>query len=153
MDKKQQTQARLIVVLGIIQQLLDTRQATLFGKLALTKSQFSVLNHFTHNPKRSWLVTELAEVMEMNQPGITKTVSVLIDKGLLLVKADVGDKRKRHLSITSKGMKMCQDMMKALLPDISHCFSEWDEQDLSQFGGHLETLMSWLDNHRDDILF
>ncbi len=64
MNQRQQTEARLMVVLNIIQQLLNSRQKTLFSHQELTTTQFGLLNHFTHNPERSWMVTELAEVME-----------------------------------------------------------------------------------------
>lgn len=151
MNQRQQTEARLMVVLNIIQQLLTSRQKTLFSHQELTTTQFGLLNHFTHNPERSWLVTELAEVMEMNQPGITKTVTALLERGLLSATPDKSDGRKRHLKITQQGLKMCADTLTSLLPDISHCFADWQDGDLTQMQGHLETLMTWLDNHRDDI--
>ena len=151
MDKRQQTETRITVVLGIIQQLMGTRQNKLFAHQPLTTSQFGVLNHFTHKPDRSWLTTELAQVMEMNQPGITKTVSVLLDKGLLKATVDKDDARKRHLKITRQGLGTCEKIMMSLLPDISHCFSDWQDQDLAELNSQLETLMKWFDNHRDDI--
>jgi DNA-binding MarR family transcriptional regulator len=151
MNEREQTGARLMVTLNIIQQLMGTRQNKLFSQTPLTNTQFGILNHFSHNPNQSWLISELAQVMEMNQPGITKTVTVLIDKALLSATPDTFDRRKRHLRITQKGLRMCDDIMKSLLPDISHCFADWEQGDLSQMQGHLEVLMTWLDNHRDDI--
>ncbi|MEH6345382.1 MAG: MarR family winged helix-turn-helix transcriptional regulator [Bermanella sp.] len=153
MNKRQQTQARTMVVLGIVQQLLTTRQAKLFGNTPLTPSQFALLNHFTHSPKRSWLVSELAEVMEMNQPGITKTVTVLLEKDLLKATQDKTDKRKRHLNITAIGLKMCEDILKSLSPDISHCLADWQDEELNRFNSDLEKLMGWLDDHREDIKY
>ncbi len=151
MDKRQQTETRTMVLLGIIQQLMGTRQNKLFAQQPLTTSQFGVLNHFTHNPDRSWLITELAQVMEMNQPGITKTVSVLLDKGLLKATVDKEDARKRHLKITQQGLGTCEKIMMSLLPDISHSLGDWQDEDLTSLNSQLETLMKWFDNHRDDI--
>jgi DNA-binding MarR family transcriptional regulator len=153
MDKRQQTETRLMVVLNIIQKLLNTRQSKLFSHQELTVTQFGLLTHFTHNPERSWLVTELAEVMEMNQPGITKTVTALLEKGLLSATLDKHDRRKRHLKITQQGQTSCADTMQSLMPDISHCFSDWEDGDLTQMEDSLETLMTWLDNNRDDIKY
>jgi DNA-binding MarR family transcriptional regulator len=82
LDMRQQTEVRMTVLLGIIQQLLTTRQNRLFAHRELNLSQFGLLNHFTHDPERNWTITELVEVMEMNQPGITKIASELLDKGL-----------------------------------------------------------------------
>jgi len=150
-EQRQQTEVKLIVLLGIIQQLMTTRQGKLFSNNSVNPSQFAVLNHFTHTPDRSWTVTELADVMEMNQPGITKIVSVLMEKNLLKARPDDQDKRKRHLMITAQGMQLCSDTFISLMPDVSHAFASWDNPDLDQFKGYLEKLMGWLDNHRDDI--
>ena len=145
---REQTQVRMTVLLGIIQQLMTTRQNRLFEGKKLTLSQFGVLNHFTHEPDRSWTVTDLAEVMEMNQPGITKIVTLLINEGLLSSTPDLVDKRKRFLKITRQGKLLCDDTFRSLLPEISQVFGEWDDRSLKQFHQHLETLMGWLDSNR-----
>ncbi|PMJ90740.1 MarR family winged helix-turn-helix transcriptional regulator [Vibrio sp. 10N.261.55.A7] len=145
------TEAKLIVQLGIVRQLMATREAKLFSKLPLNSSQFGVLNHFTHNPDRSWTVTELADVMEMNQPGITKIISVLLDKNLLESISDSQDKRRRYLKITTQGQTVTKDIMSALMPDVSHVFSNWQDDELMQLQGNMEKLMRWLDENRDDF--
>lgn len=151
LEDRKQIEVRLMVRLGIINQLMTTRLGKLFVDVELNPSQFGVLNHFTHEPHRSWMVTELADVMEMNQPGITKIVSLLSSKGLLDVQEDELDKRKRRLKITSKGIQLCNDVIKTLLPDIAHTFDSWDDEKLSELYHHMDQLMRWLDEHRDDI--
>lgn len=148
LDQREETQVRMTVLLGIIQQLMTTRQNRLFEGMQLTLSQFGVLNHFTHDPDRSWTVTELADVMEMNQPGITKIVTILLDKGFLSATADKLDRRKRYLKITKKGQVLCDETFRSLLPEISQVFSEWDDRALKQFHRHLEKLTCWLDSNR-----
>ena len=137
-----------MVVLGIINQLLTTRFSKLSKNQTLNQSQFSVLNHFTHNPEKSCLVSELANVMEMNQPGITKIVTFLVGKKLLKSSADSIDKRKKHLTITTLGLRVCQDMIQSLLPDISLSLAEWGDKDLTRMRSDLEKLMIWLDENR-----
>jgi hypothetical protein len=66
LTQREQTQVRMTVLLGIIQQLMTTRQNRQFEGKELTLSQFGLLNHFTHVPDRSWTITDLANVMEMN---------------------------------------------------------------------------------------
>jgi len=148
---RQQTEVQLMVHLGIIRQLMATREAKLFENMPLNPSQFGVLNHFSHAPKRSWTVTELATVMEMNQPGITKIVSVLLTKKLLESISDSDDKRRRHLKITVLGIKLCDEVLSSLLPDISYIFGNKDDDEILQMQAHIEQLMHWLDEHRDDI--
>ncbi|WP_432473052.1 MarR family winged helix-turn-helix transcriptional regulator [Amphritea sp. HPY] len=151
MNNRKETEVRLMVLLGIIRQLMASREAKLFADLSLNPSQFGVLNHFTHDPQRSWTVTELAEVMEMNQPGITKIVTVLLAKGLLLSQSDADDKRRRYLNISPQGLRMCSDIFDALGPDISYLFDGWENAELSKMQQQLDKLMRWLDEHRDDI--
>ncbi len=148
MNIRTQNEMRVMIVQGIIQQLMTTRKNKMFKKLALTTSEFSILSHFSHNPKRSWTVSELAEVMEMNQPGITKLVAHLIEKLALSVHVDKFDKRKRHLLITQQGLRLCTEVMEKLQPDISLCFKDWQDEELAQLLKNNEKLMSWLDNNR-----
>lgn len=150
-SNREDTEVRLTILFGILQQLMTTRQNKLFAKLELTLSQFGLLIHFTHNPNRSWLVTELAEVMEMNQPGITKIASQLIEKNLLIATADTKDKRKKHLKISDKGLKACSSTMAAFSPDIQNIYSAFEDEELGDLSQHLEKLMSWLDSNRDNI--
>lgn len=148
LNQREQTQVRMTVLLGITQQLMTTRHNHHFEGREITLSQFAVLNHFTHTPEKSWTVTDLAEVMEMNQPGITKIITVLVNKDLLISTASQSDKRKRYLKITEEGLKLCRDTFKSLLPDISQVFGDWDDDSLMQFHQHLEKLVSWLDTNR-----
>ena len=148
LNQRQQTQVRMTVLLGIIQQLMTTRQNRQFEGKELTLSQFGLLNHFTHEPDKSWTVTNLADVMEMNQPGITKIVTMLVNESLLSSTPDELDKRKRYLKITHKGLELCDDTFKSLLPEISNVFGEWDDGSLKQFHQQLEKLMGWLDANR-----
>jgi len=84
----------------------------------------------------------------MNQPGITKIVTLLVDKRLLESNTDSRDKRKRHLKITPLGLSVCQSMIQSLLPDISLTLSGWDDQELSGLRDDLQKLMPWLDDNR-----
>lgn len=149
LKKREKTEVRMTVLFGIIRQLMTTQQNRFFADRELTLSQFGVLYHFVHDQQRSWTITELANVMEMNQPGITKIVSVLLDKGLLQSRLDEIDKRKRHLTISQKGLVFCEDTFRALLPGISQMFAGWNDSSLNEFHQHLEKLMLWLDDNRD----
>ena len=148
LNQREQTQVRMTVLLSIIQQLMTTRQNRQFEGKELTLPQFGLLNHFTHEPDRSWTITDLADVMEMNQPGITKIVTILVDKKLLISTLDKCDKRKRYLKITPKGLELCADTFKSLLPEISTVFGDWVDGSLKQFHQQLEKLMAWLDANR-----
>lgn len=151
MKERIQNEVKLMTQIGIIQQLLATRQAKHFAKLELSYSQFTILKHFSNNPEKEWTITSLADVMEMNQPGITKVVSKLIDKNLLSAKSDSQDARKKHLKITPQGLSLCDKIIRSLIPDISNMLSSWDDNQLIDMQIHIEKLMRWLDENRDNI--
>ncbi|AGH81016.1 hypothetical protein PCNPT3_05370 [Psychromonas sp. CNPT3] len=148
MNIRQQNELRLMIVNGIIQQLMDTRTNKLFKNFEISKSEFSLLCHFSHKPERSWIISELVEVMEMNQPGISKLVAALSENAMLCAKTDKFDKRKRHISITSKGLQICKDVMQKLKPDINLYFADWQDQEVLQMLKYSEKLMLWLDNNK-----
>ncbi|MDO6525249.1 MarR family winged helix-turn-helix transcriptional regulator [Motilimonas sp. 1_MG-2023] len=148
MNLTEQKQQRIMIQLGIIQQLMTTRTHQLFKNFSINPSEFSLLSHFSHQPTRSWTISELANVMEMNQPGITKLVASLLDKSALHAEVDAQDKRKRHLTITKQGLNLCGEIMQKLQPDISACFADWQDQELDQLLATSEKMMRWLDDNR-----
>ena len=152
MTERVQLEIRTIVLLGIIGQLQTTREEKLFAGLEINRSQFAVLNHFTHTPERSWTVSELAEVMEMNQPGITKIVQHLLTKKMLATHVDQQDSRKKQLKITPAGLQYCGQTLSLLLPDIQQIFAGWDDSTLIGLQTHLEKLKDWLDDNRDTVI-
>ena len=56
----------------------------------------------------------------------------LIEKSALTAEVDQFDKRKRHLTISKKGLQLCAEIMQKQQPDISLCFSDWQDQGLQQ---------------------
>ena len=148
MNSRQQNEQRLMIVTGINQQLIQTRTKKLFKNFTISTSEFSLLSHLRHNPERSWIISELVEVMEMNQPGITKLVASLCNKSAINTEVDKFDRRKRHISISQKGLQICNEVLQKLQPDISLCFSDWQDSELQMMLTSSEKLMAWLDENR-----
>ena len=152
MTERVQLEIWTTVLLGIVGQLQTTRQEKLFSRLEINRSQFTVLHHFSHTPERSWTVSELAAVMEMNQPGITKIIQRLVAKKMLVAHADAQDSRKKQLKITQSGLNFCSQTLLLLLPDVQQIFADWDDSALIDLEAHLEKLKDWLDNNRDTVI-
>ncbi len=150
--QRQQLEYRITVLLGIIQQLQTTRHNKMLRQFDLNRSQFSVLCHFALQPARQCTISQLAEVMEINQPGITKIVRKLMERGFIDQTEGDRDRRKKRLFITPAGLGIVEQCQRAVAPDNAYCFAGWAHEELAGFESSLDKLKCWLDTHRDDIL-
>ncbi len=143
-NHKQEIAGNIATLLGITSHLYTARMNKLLSKYGFTLSQFSVLSHCDE----SWTISRLAEVMEINQPGITKIVQKLISEGFLNAKKDQSDSRRKHLVITPLGMEELQKIYKHLDADIEIWFAEWDLKSMELFSNQLQVLSTWLSQNR-----
>jgi DNA-binding MarR family transcriptional regulator len=140
---------RVLILIGIINQLATTRLNRVLSELDLPMAQFTLLTHFSHNPEKGWTVTQLAKVMEVNQPGMTKTTQRLLKKGLLKVVQEKVDKRIKTFYVTKAGLASLSSAWEKLLPDVVDLSSKWKAEDLDQLRLLLERLKNQLDEARD----
>ena len=140
--------ARAMTLIGIIDQLFTTRATAILKSTGLPYPRFGLLHHFGFNPSRGWTIGELAIVMEMNQPAITKLVQRLIDQGYLETRADDSDRRIKRCFITQAGLAARQAAINALGPDVVKAFDGWKTKEITDLVAPLERLKSWLDDHR-----
>jgi DNA-binding MarR family transcriptional regulator len=139
---------QLATLLGIASQMYTSRMNTLLEPHGLSLSQLSVLSHCSRHADQSWTVSRLAEVMEINQPGITKIVQKLLARDLLTALADPDDARKKHLHITPAGIAELQAIYGALAEDVESWFAGWTVPGMEDFKASLQSLIAWFDSHR-----
>jgi len=140
---------RILILVGIINQLATTRLNRVLSELDLPIAQFSLLTHFSHNPQRGWTVTRLAKVMEVNQPAMTKTTQRLLKKGYLSVQQAQSDKRIKNYFVTGNGMQTLSSAWEKLSPDMQELRSSWQDSDVETLQELLEKLKTQLDESRD----
>ena len=134
--------------LGIISQLSAARSRLLLDD-DLPMSLFTILNHFQRlGGDRT--ITDLARAFQVPQPGMTKSVKKLLDRGLLRMEGDPQDGRRKRLFITDAGQRAHQEALSRLAPDLGHVFGDWQTEDLRELDGYLFRLRRWLDTHRQD---
>lgn len=149
LTEKQQSSINVLISLGIINQLTDAWLSKALTPHGINQSQFNLLNHFSHNPDKEWTISQLADVMQMNQPGITKVVNKLSEFGLIDIRKDEQDGRKKWLKINQRGLDKVQSAFFSFLPTIDKCFEQWSEPQLQEMLEHSQRLQTWLDNNRD----
>ncbi|MCG8335213.1 MAG: MarR family transcriptional regulator [Proteobacteria bacterium] len=140
---------RIFLLIGIINQLATTRLNRVLGEIDLPMAQFSLLAHYSNSPERGWTVTELARVMEVNQPAMTKTTQRLLKKGYLKMVQEKADKRVKSFYVTENGLKVLLSAWDKLGPDITRIAQEWNSEDLKTLESLLEKLKTQLDEARD----
>jgi DNA-binding MarR family transcriptional regulator len=137
----------VVIRLGILSQLFQTRVSAILQPLDLTYNQLTVLSHL-ERLGRQQTIGELAEAIEMNQPGVTKLVKRLEDGGLVAVAAGADDRRRRLVSITPAGAERMGNAMMTLFPDVAGWFDSWADEDVDQLGRLVGRLVGWLDENR-----
>jgi DNA-binding MarR family transcriptional regulator len=135
---------RGIVDFFITHDLLRMRIEKAMRPLALNLTHMSLLNHFASRPQEALTVTHLANVMSINQPGITKAVGALVDKGCLEKVDSREDARVKHLKITKAGLMLLDQARGACFPAVEQAFSSLDDNLLAEFTMTLSSLKSHL---------
>ena len=143
---------RIINWIGIIDQLAGNAANRLLAPLDLPLPQFIVLNHFSYRPgaeSGGHTIMALARALQQPQPGITKTVQKLVDKGFLVERANPRDGRSKLLQMTPKGIAAHQAAIAVLMPELARAFDGWPAEDMQRLFADLDRLKLWLDADRD----
>lgn len=146
LNARQQLQWELLTSLGIISQLMEDRARQTFPE-DLPRPLFSILSHMTRLGGDK-TVTDLARAFQVPQPGMTKSVQKLLDRGYLRAEVDPEDARRKRLFMTGAGSEAYFAALKRLAPDADLIFAEWELGDMQHLQAHLFRLRRWLDTHR-----
>lgn len=147
-DKRAPFIQRGIVDFMIAHDLLSYQIEKALRPLELNLTQMSLLNHFSWQPDKAQTITELAKVMGINQPGITKAVNSLVDKRCLVKEDFAEDARVKLVKITGAGLALLNQARAVCYPDIERTFGALNDAELEAFTGNLNKLKTYLDSHR-----
>jgi DNA-binding MarR family transcriptional regulator len=142
---------QIINWIGVIAQLVRTRNNQILSGSDLSYPQFVMLLHFCHEPEREWTVTALASAFQTNQPGVTKTVQKLLKKRYLEARVDENDSRMKHLRVTRRGLRARDQAVARLAPDLSQFLKSWKPSEIAELHRLLGRLKNQLDESRDSV--
>ena len=140
---------QILTWIGVSQQLVVTRMNRLLKSTGLPFAQFVMLNHFGARQDERWTATRLADAFETGQPGVSKTLRRLVDKGYLRIEPDPVDGRVKYHALTVKGKVMYEEALRRLSPEVGLIFAEWNAKDIDALHARLFQLKTWLDENRE----
>ena len=134
---------------GVAQQLMVTRLNRTIADIDLPFAQFIMLNHFRAFADEGHTIGRLANAFETGQPGVSKTVARLVEKGYLRAEPDPKDGRSRQIYLTEAGAAAHRDALMRIAPDAALIFRDWPAGDIDELHRLIFKLKSWLDENRD----
>lgn len=147
LTERERLQWELLTSVGIIAQLMEERGRHVLPP-DLPRPLFSILNHMVRLGDDT-TVTDLARAFQTPQPGMTKSVQKLLDRGLLRAETDTEDARRKRLFLTVAGRAAHADALRRLGPDAELIFAGWSTAELADLQKPLFRLRRWLDENRD----
>ncbi|MEM7079005.1 MAG: MarR family winged helix-turn-helix transcriptional regulator [Pseudomonadota bacterium] len=133
---------------GVIAQLNRTRVNRRLAATQLPYPLFVLLRHFAHDPARAWTINQLSDAFQTAQPGMSKRISKLVALGLLDMRPDEMDGRKKWFSLNAKGLALLEARSAEIRELDRSAFDGWSSADIDQLHASLYRLKSHLDDNR-----
>lgn len=122
-------QGRVVRELTAVHRLTETRLNRSLRPLGLTLTQVTVLTQLIGRPE-GVSVGRLAELMEINQPGVSKILTTLAAGGAVEVTAVAGDGRRRVARLTPAGWQLIVAARTAMHPEATEILGDLDDASL-----------------------
>ncbi len=133
--------------IGIISQLSGTMLDRALPD-GMTRSQFTVLNHFVRLGGPRSLV-ELARSFQVTKGAMTNTTTKLRAKGLISISPDPKDGRGKLVDITEAGRAKREQCIAELSTTFASMREAFPPQVIGPLMEPMTRIRKWLDEHRD----
>ena len=98
-------------------------------------------------------VSDLAELLGVDAPAITRKVQQLERLGYVAIEPDADDKRAKRITLTKSGEKTIERITLAINHRLTRLFTGWSEQEVTTFSSSLDkfahALTDEMENDRD----
>lgn len=119
----------------------------------LDKAGFALLFKLERHGDSPLRVTDLAELLGVDSPTVTRKVQQLERLGFVTREADAEDGRATRIQLTRAGRDTLERVMKAHRERLARQFEEWSDKDVKTFAHLLErfstTLRMEMETYRD----
>ncbi len=93
-----------------------------------------------HHAKSALRVSELAELLGIDTPGVTRKVQQLERLGYVSIQPEVEDKRAKRVALTPSGDETLQRVMAAGKKRLGRLFVGWTKQEIEELTGSMGKL-------------
>ena len=137
-----------IALFGIIARVYlisKPRISKTLGEFGLTREMFDVLATLRRSgPPYRLTPTQLSHSLVLTGPGMTNRLDRLEEAGLVLRTPDSRDRRSVHISLTSEGFKLIEEVTPQLADSERRLLASFDPDKTRQLIGLLEELAAHL---------
>ena len=140
-----------IALFGIIARvhlISKPRISRTLGEFGLTREMFDVLATLRRSgPPYRLTPTQLSRSLVLTGPGMTNRLDRLEEAGFVLRTPDSRDRRSVHISLTSEGFKLIEEVIPQLADNERHLIKAFDPDKARQLISLLEELATHLRKH------
>jgi DNA-binding MarR family transcriptional regulator len=137
---------RVFTEIGVIAQLSGVAIERLLPD-GLSGPQFGVLNHFARRGGEE-TPAQLADAFQVTRGAMTNTLARLEAQGLVAVRPDDSDGRRKQVSITPAGLATREAALKSVKPRLDAIRAAIPPEDFAAALPFLSRLRAWLDENR-----
>jgi DNA-binding MarR family transcriptional regulator len=148
-DVVDQVQAALQVVARSITQVRLHERLLRAAGVRLDRAGAALL-HKLYADGESLRVTDLAELLGVDAPTVTRKVQQLERDGLVTRHTDPDDRRATRIQLTSAGRRTLERVLRARREWLDHLLQGWEDSDLSTFASLLGRFSASLAQGMDD---
>ncbi len=98
-------------------------------------------------------VSDLAELLDVDTPAVTRKIQQLEREGFVAITPDVEDKRAKRITLTKSGEKTIDRIMLAVNHRFARLFEGWSEKEIATFSLSLDkfaqAVRNEMENDRD----
>jgi DNA-binding MarR family transcriptional regulator len=137
--------------IGVIEHLMRTAVAKALPH-GMTYPQWQVLVHFSRTGDGQ-TPADLARALQVTKGAVTNTLQHMQAAGLLEVRADAEDGRKKRIFVTRNGAACHTEMLRLVRPHLDQLRGGFTDAEFESALPFLRALRVWLDENRNPGTF
>ncbi|WP_052446774.1 MarR family winged helix-turn-helix transcriptional regulator [Candidatus Soleaferrea massiliensis] len=121
------------------------RPSGMFDDLKLNCRPMHVLCTLRYHPNRRMTMSQLAADLQMSKQQLSKLVSALESKGLVLREHDLENRRRVYVQITEQGGQEVEEVVQGVIGRIAEDMDVFNEEEKQRFASCIGELTGFIE--------